>query len=39
MGPFFSRDEADSYCANLKEKYNVKDAFVVDLNTLKVSDK
>jgi rare lipoprotein A len=35
MGPFFTREEADSYSNNLKEKFNVKDAFVVDLNALK----
>lgn len=35
MGPFFTREEADSYSKNLKEKFNVKDAFVVDLNALK----
>lgn len=39
MGPFFTKDEADSYCANLKKKYSVKDAFVVDLQALKVSTK
>jgi len=39
MGPFFTKDEADSYCANLKKKYSVKDAFVVDLQALKTSDK
>jgi len=39
MGPFFSKEEADSYCSSIKEKYKVKDAFVLDLNALKVSDK
>jgi rare lipoprotein A len=39
MGPFFTKEEADSYCENLKKKYSVKDAFVVDLQSLKVSDK
>ncbi len=39
MGPFFTKEEADSYCDSLKKKYNVKDAFVVDLKALKASDK
>ena len=37
MGPFFTKEEADSYCANLKKKYNVKDAFVVALDQMKAS--
>jgi len=34
MGPFFTKEEADSYCLSVKEKYKVKDAFVVDLNLI-----
>lgn len=37
MGPFFTKEEADSYAANLKKKYNVKDAFVVSLEGLKAA--
>jgi rare lipoprotein A len=37
MGPFFTKEEADSYCNNLKKKYNVKDAFVVALDQMKAS--
>jgi len=39
IGPFFTKEEADSYCSSIKEKYKVKDAFVLDLNALKVSAK
>ena len=39
MGPFFSKEEAESYCSSIKEKYKVKDAYVIDLNTLKVTGK
>jgi rare lipoprotein A len=34
LGPMPTREEAASYCKNLKEKYNVKGAFVVDLAAL-----
>lgn len=34
LGPLNTREEALSYCANIKEKYNIKDAFVVDLEGL-----
>jgi rare lipoprotein A len=39
MGPFFTKEEADSYLNSIKEKYKVKDAFVIDLNLLKDSGK
>jgi rare lipoprotein A len=38
MGPFFTKEEANSYCENLKKKYNVKGAFVVDLAKMKASN-
>lgn len=38
MGPFFTKAEADSYCTNLKKKYKVKGAFVVDLKKMKASN-
>lgn len=34
LGPMTTRAEADSYCENIKKKYNVEGAFVVDLNAL-----
>lgn len=34
LGPMPTREEAASYCKSLKEKYNVKGAFVVDLEAL-----
>lgn len=34
LGPMNTRAEADSYCENIKRKYNVKGAFVVDLGAL-----
>lgn len=34
LGPMNTRDEADSYCENLKKKYNLKDAFVVNIEAL-----
>ena len=34
LGPMPTREEAASYCENIKEKYNVKGAFVVDLAAL-----
>jgi rare lipoprotein A len=39
MGPFFTKEEADSYLNSIKEKYKVKDAFVIDLNLLNDSGK
>jgi rare lipoprotein A len=39
MGPFFTKEEAESYCSSVKQKYKVKDAFVIDLNLLKNTDK
>jgi len=37
MGPFFTKQEADSYRLNLQKKYKVKDAFVVNLEEMKAS--
>ncbi|WMX15829.1 MULTISPECIES: septal ring lytic transglycosylase RlpA family protein [unclassified Aureispira] len=34
LGPMNTREEADSYCENLKKKYNLKDAFVVNIEAL-----
>jgi rare lipoprotein A len=34
MGPFFTKEEADSYCKSVKQKYKVKDAYVIDLKLL-----
>jgi rare lipoprotein A len=34
LGPMNTREEADSYCKSLKTKYNLKDAFVVDIEAL-----
>ena len=34
LGPLNTKEEAQSYCANIKEKYKIKDAFVVDLGLL-----
>lgn len=34
IGPFFTREEAVSYCNSLRKKHNMKDAFVVDLEKL-----
>jgi rare lipoprotein A len=34
LGPMNTKEEAVSYCNSLKEKYNLKDAFVVDIETL-----
>jgi rare lipoprotein A len=34
VGPFFTREEAASYCNSLRKKNNMKDAFVVDLDKL-----
>jgi rare lipoprotein A len=34
LGPFFTKDEADSYNESLKAKHKIKDAFVVDLKSL-----
>lgn len=34
LGPLNTREEAQSYCTNIKEKYAIKDAFVVDLKAL-----
>jgi rare lipoprotein A len=33
MGPFFSKEEAESYKESIKSKYGVKDAFIVNLET------
>ena len=35
LGPLFNRNEAESYCKNIRKKYSISDAFVVDLSTLK----
>lgn len=34
LGPMTTRAEAQSYCESLKEKYNMKGAFVVDIKAL-----
>jgi rare lipoprotein A len=34
LGPFFTREEAVSYCNSLRKKTEMKDAFVVDLDKL-----
>jgi rare lipoprotein A len=34
MGPFFSKEEAESYKDSIKSKYGVKDAFIVNLETI-----
>lgn len=34
LGPMNTREEADSYCENLKKKYKLKDAFVVNIEAL-----
>ena len=34
LGPFFTKEEANSYCQSLRQKHNMKDAFVVDLSNL-----
>ena len=34
MGPFFSKEEAESYKESIKSKYGVKDAFTVNLETI-----
>lgn len=34
LGPMNTKEEASSYCKSLKEKYNLKDAFVVDIEAL-----
>jgi rare lipoprotein A len=34
LGPFFTREEAVSYCNSLRKKNEMKDAFVVDLDKL-----
>lgn len=34
LGPMNTKEEANSYCKSLKEKYNLKDAFVVDIEAL-----
>ena len=34
MGPFFSKEEAESYKESIKSKYGVKDAFIVNLETI-----
>ena len=34
LGPMTTKEEATSYCANIKAKYNIKDAFVVDIEAL-----
>jgi len=34
LGPMNTKEEATSYCKSLKEKYNLKDAFVVDIKAL-----
>jgi rare lipoprotein A len=34
LGPMTTRAEASSYCENIKKKYNVEGAFVVDLGAL-----
>ncbi|BDS15344.1 septal ring lytic transglycosylase RlpA family protein [Aureispira anguillae] len=34
LGPMNTREEAVSYCASLKQKYQLKDAFVVDIEAL-----
>lgn len=34
LGPMNTREEAASYCENLKKKYQLKDAFVVDIQAL-----
>lgn len=39
MGPFFTREEAESYLKNVREKYKINDAFIVDLNMLNDSGK
>lgn len=34
LGPLSTREEAESYCTNIKKKYKIKDAFVVDIAAL-----
>lgn len=34
LGPFFTKEEAISYCNNIKKKYKLKDAFVVNIETM-----
>lgn len=34
LGPMNTKEEAGSYCQSLKEKYDLKDAFVVDIEAL-----
>ncbi|MCH2044028.1 MAG: septal ring lytic transglycosylase RlpA family protein [Saprospiraceae bacterium] len=34
LGPFYTKEEADSYKNNIRKKYDMKDAFVVDLKAL-----
>lgn len=34
LGPFFTKEEAASYCENFKKKFNAKDAFVVNLEDM-----
>jgi len=35
LGPMNTKAEASSYCESIKKKYNIKDAFVVDIAKLK----
>ena len=39
LGPMPTKEEAASYSANIKKKYGIKDAFVVDLSKLAASPK
>jgi rare lipoprotein A len=34
LGPMNTKEEASSYCASIKEKYKIKDAFVVNIEAL-----
>jgi rare lipoprotein A len=39
MGPFFSKEEAESYKESIKSKYGVKDAFIVNLDNITIDSK
>jgi len=39
MGPFFSKEEAESYKESIKSKYGVKDAFIVNLENITIDSK
>jgi len=34
LGPFLNKEEALSYCSSIKKKYDIKDAFVVNIQNL-----